>query len=192
MCEKLDSSQAVKLCSRSNLTSPCKRLSDNPTTRGFANLASCLSHRDVLLVCGSCCLRALGVALPLGINEPFHLQASSTMLCPAEVQNPERQAKVPGGKSPSDMPVKYYPAPTAPGHTPRRTALSPKPRFTDKLFDMYPPPQDLEWSKEDLELIKAECRGQRMLLPSPTLEQLQAWNLSSYEQFCIMNAYEVP
>ncbi len=111
------------------------------------------------------------------------------MLRPAGVQEPECQMKT-GYKGQRDEPVKYHPAPTASGQTTRKTALSPEPRFTDKLFDKYPPPED--WSTEDLKLRKAECRGQKMLLPSPTLEQLELWKLESYEHFCIMSAYELP
>lgn len=118
------------------------------------------------------------------------MQANTTMLRSAGVQKPKRPAKVSAGRPQGEKPVQYYPAPANPGQTPCETALSSEPRFTDELFEKYPPSKG--WSEEDLKLIKAECRGQKMLAPSPTLEQLHSWKLESYEQFCVLNAYELP
>ena len=112
------------------------------------------------------------------------------MLRRAALHEPKCRANGSGDQGLPGKPYKYYPAPTDSGQTPCNTALTPDPCFTDELFDKYPPPED--WSKEDLRLMKAQARGQKMQLPSPSLEQLQAWNLESYEQFCILTVYELP
>ena len=109
---------------------------------------------------------------------------------PVGVQKPDRKSRKGVTQSPRDGPVQYHPAPVLPGQNPRFTALSAEARYSDELFDRYPPPKG--WTEEDLRLIKAERRGLKMRIPSPTLDQLRSWSCECYEQFCILNAYELP
>ena len=125
-------------------------------------------------------------------GDPGSVQVNETMQRSVGVQKARRIKAKATRSSQAELSTKYFPSPTAPGQAPRLTALSPNPCYCDELFDKYPPPQSLGWTDEDLHLLKLDHCGIRMLRPSPTMEQLRAWGVDSYEEFCILNTYYLP
>lgn len=62
-------------------------------------------------------------------------------------------------------------------------------KYSQALFHKYPPPPEIDLSKEEIEELAEVLKDQPMTIDPPTPEDLETWGLESVEQYAIFDAY---
>lgn len=64
-------------------------------------------------------------------------------------------------------------------------------RYSDDLFDLWPPPAEMagRLNETDIASIKSAMRGQPMCGPYPNSAQLKEWGLTCLEQYFVYDTY---